>query len=132
MNSPPELAQYVHPEWRKNEADYWATRDRLLEEYHGQWIGFADGRVVAAGQRPVTVAHAARRAADHPFCVCVGRENQPVRMQHATFHYDTAYLDNPLPVLRAEFRNSSGSPGIVFDRVIPDTGADTSSLPWVD
>ena len=129
---PPELAHYVHPEWRKNEADYWAARDTLLDQYRGQWIGFADGRVVAAGQRPVTVAHAARRAAHHPFCVCVGRENQPIRMRRATFHYDRAYPDNPLPVLSAEFRNVSGETGIVFDRVIPDTGADTGSLPWVD
>ena len=26
----------------------------------------------------------------------------------------------------------SGSPGVIFERVIPDTGADASVLPWVD
>src|SRR5207302_6072410 len=31
-----------------------------------------------------------------------------------------------------EFRQFNGSPGAVLDRVIPDTGADASVLPWVD
>lgn len=29
-------------------------------------------------------------------------------------------------------RQASGSPGVVLDRVIPDTGADASVLPWAD
>ena len=40
---PPEIANQIHPDWRKNEAAYWAFRDHLLGQYHGQWIGFADG-----------------------------------------------------------------------------------------
>ena len=28
---PPEIAGQIHPAWRRNEADYWAARDRLLE-----------------------------------------------------------------------------------------------------
>jgi hypothetical protein len=35
-------------------------------------------------------------------------------------------------VIRAEFRQTSGVPGLTFDQVIPDTGADTSALPWPD
>ena len=31
----------------------------LLEKYRGQWIGFADGTVIASGSSPVTVFHAA-------------------------------------------------------------------------
>ena len=27
---PLEIARYVHPDWRKNEAAYWAVRDQLL------------------------------------------------------------------------------------------------------
>lgn len=34
--------------------------------------------------------------------------------------------------MRAEFRSTQGSPGIVFDDVILDTGADASALPWSD
>ena len=55
---PPEFAKQIHPEWRKNEAAYWDVRETLLDQYHGQWIGFADGRVVASGIRPVVVFHA--------------------------------------------------------------------------
>jgi hypothetical protein len=27
---PPEFARQIHPDWRKNEAAYWAVRDQLL------------------------------------------------------------------------------------------------------
>ena len=37
-----------------------------------------------------------------------------------------------LPVVSAEFRAASGSTGLLLDRVIPDTGADTTTLPWSD
>ena len=33
---PPEIAQQIHPDWRKNEAAYWAARDQLLSRYQGQ------------------------------------------------------------------------------------------------
>ena len=48
---PPEIAAQIHPDRRKNEAEYWAVRDQLLDQYRGQWIGFADGRVVASGTK---------------------------------------------------------------------------------
>lgn len=129
---PPEIARQVHPEWRKNEADYWLVRDQLLGQYRGQWVGFADGRVVASGTRPVMVFHAAHQAAEHPFLTCVGREDEPYRMRRASFTYDTSYPGEPLPVIRAEFRPASGVSGQVFDRIIADTGADTTVLPWAD
>ena len=55
---PPEIARQIHPDRRKNEAAYWAVRDQLLSQYQGQWIGFADGKVIASGTSPVTVFHA--------------------------------------------------------------------------
>src|SRR6266542_2552548 len=95
---PPEIARQIHPDWRKNEAAYWAVRDQLLGQYQGQWIGFADGAVVASGTRPVVVFHAATRpvvvfhaaheAAEHPYVICVGREEEPYRMRRANFAYD--------------------------------------------
>lgn len=129
---PPEIARQIHPDWRKNEAAYWAVRDQLLGQYQGQWIGFADGAVVASGTRPVVVFHAAHQAAKHPYVICVGREEEPYRMRRANFAYDTSYPGEALPVIRAEFRRFSGVPGLVLDQVIPDTGADTSALPWAD
>jgi hypothetical protein len=129
---PPEIAQEVHPDWRKNEAAYWAVRHQLLGQYQGQWIGFADGAVVAFGRRPVAVFHAAHQAAEHPYVICVGREDEPYRMRRRSFAYDTTYSGEPLPVIRAEFRRLSGVRGLEFDHVVPDTGADTSALPWAD
>ena len=129
---PPEIARQIHPDRRKNEVAYWALRDQLLEQYRGQWIGFADGRVIASGTSPVTVFHAAEATGLHPFFICVGREEEPCRIRRATFPYDASYRGEALPVITVEFRQATGSLGVVLDRVIPDTGADASVLPWAD
>jgi len=129
---PPEIARQIHPDRRKNEAAYWAVRDQLLNQYGGQWIGFADGVVIASGTSSVAVFHAAEASGRHPFVTCVGREDEPCRMRRAGFAYDASYPGEPLPILPVEFRPVSGSPEIVLDRVIADTGADASALPWAD
>jgi hypothetical protein len=129
---PIEIAKRVHPDWRKNETEYWAQRDRLLQVHTNQWIGFADGKVIVSGTSPVEVFHAAQASGKHPFVTCVGHENEPNRMRRVTFGYDTSYPNEPLPMLHAEFRKRSGSPGLILDQVIPDTGADASAIPWSD
>lgn len=129
---PSDIARRIHPDWRKNEAGYWAVRDQLLGQYRNQWIGFSDGVVVASGTRPVVVFHAAHQVAKHPYVICVGRENEPFRIRRVNFAYDASYPAEPLPVIRAEFRRASGGSGLVLDQIIPDTGADTSTLPWTD
>lgn len=72
---PPEIARQIDPRWRKNEAEYWSACDQLLARYEGQWIGFADGIVIASGTSPVAVFHAAEKSARNPFVTCVGRED---------------------------------------------------------
>lgn len=129
---PPEIAQQIHPDRRRNEAGYWAVRDQLLDQYRGQWIGFADGSVIASGSSPVTVFHAAEASGRHPFFICVGREEGPCRIRRVPFGYDASYPGEALPLINVEFRNATGLLGVVLDRVIPDTGADASVLPWVD
>lgn len=129
---PPEIARQIHPDRRKNEAAYWAVRDQLLEQYRDQWIGFADGAVIASGSSPVTVFHAAEASGLHPFFICVGREEEPCRIRRVTFPYDVSYPGESLPSLIVDFGRVSGFPGVVMDRVIPDTGADASVLPWAD
>src|SRR5436189_89164 len=124
---PPEIARQIHPVWRENEAAYWAVRDQLIGQYQGQWIGFADGVVVAYGTRPVVVFHAAHQAAEHPYVICVGREDEPYRMRRASFAYDMSYPGEALPIIRAEFRRVSGVAGMMLESVIADTGADTSA-----
>lgn len=129
---PPEIASQVHPDWRKNEQEYWTAREGLLPQYRGQWVAFADGAVVVSGASPVEVLHAAAQSGRHPFVICVGWEDEPTRIRRASFPYDQGYPGEALPILRVEFRSTGGSPGLVLDRVIPDTGADASVLPWAD
>lgn len=129
---PPEVAAALPPEWRANEAAYWAARPGLLSTHRGQWVAFADGAVIAAGPSAVEVLHAAAASGRHPFVARVGAETEPTRMRRATFAYDTAYPGEPLPQVAVEFRTAGGLPGVVFDRVIPDTGADATALPWAD
>jgi hypothetical protein len=129
---PREIAQQIHPDWRTNEAAYWAVRDQLLSQYQDQWIGFADNAVIASGTSPVAVFHAAEASGRNPFVTCVGHEDEPTRMRRVSFPYDASYPSEPLPVLALEFRRVSGSTGVTLDRVIPDTGADASALPWAD
>jgi hypothetical protein len=128
-NLPPDLARQIHPDWRKNEAGYWAVRDQLLAQYRNQWIGFADGAVVASGTSPVAVFHAAAATGRHPFVTCAGREDEPTRMRRVSFPHDSTYPGEPLPVLSLDFRPVSGSTGLVLDQVIADTGADACFHP---
>ncbi len=129
---PPEVARRIHPDWQKNESEYWAHRDELLAQYRDQWIGFANGRVIVAGSSPVEVFHKAQESGEHPFVTCVGHEREPSRMRRAWFSYDTSYPGEPLPVMTVGFHKHVGTPGVVLDRVIADTGADASALPWSD
>jgi hypothetical protein len=129
---PPDIARQINPDWRKNEAQYWMVRDQLVSKYQNQWIGFADGVVIASGTSPVAVFHAAEKLGRNPFVTCVGHEDEPCRMRRASFAYDSSYPGEPLPILTVEFRLLSGSVGLALDRVIADTGADASALPWLD
>lgn len=129
---PPEIASRIHPDRRKNEAEYWAARDQLLLQYRDQWVGFADGRVIASGRSPVSVLHEAEATGLHPFVICVGQEAQPSRVRRVEFPYDADYHNESLPMIGVEFRAESGEPGVKLDRVIPDTGADATVLPWAD
>jgi hypothetical protein len=88
---PPDIARQIHPDWRKNEAAYWAIRDQLLPQYQDQWIGFADGAVIASGTSPVAVFHAAEASGRNPFVTCVGHEDQPTRMRRASFSCQETY-----------------------------------------
>lgn len=79
---PPEIAKQIDPEWHRNEADDWAIRDGLLSQFQGQWIGFADGHIVASGTSPAEVFHSAEDARN-PFVTCVGYENAPCGMHRS-------------------------------------------------
>ncbi len=113
---PPEIARQIHPDWRKNEADYWAVRDQLLAQYRDQWIGFADGAVVASGISPVAVFHAAAASGRHPFVTCVGREDEPTRMRRVSFPTTAPIRANRSPCLLWSFARSAGRPASFWIR----------------
>ncbi|HET6880545.1 MAG TPA: hypothetical protein VFI31_10345, partial [Pirellulales bacterium] len=96
---PPDIAMQIDPAWRKNQADYWSERERLHAQHEGQWIGFANGKVVVSGTSPVAVFHAAEATAHSPFVTCVGKEDEPCRIRRSTFNYDNTYPGEPPPVL---------------------------------
>ena len=97
---PPEIAKRIHPDWRKNEADYWAKRDSLVAQYSGKWIGFADGQIIASGTSPVEVFHAAQASGKHPFVTCVGHENEPNRIRRISFSYGSTH-PNPCEIIES-------------------------------
>jgi hypothetical protein len=74
--------------WRKNGEGYWSVRDQLIAQHRGQWIGFADGAVIACGTSPVAVLHAAEATGRNPFVICVGHEDEPTRMRSTIIAYD--------------------------------------------
>jgi hypothetical protein len=74
---PPEIARQVQPDWRKNEAGYWAARDSLLPRCRGQWVAFSDGAVIAAASAPLEVFLAMQHSGRHPFVIRVGHEAEP-------------------------------------------------------
>ena len=112
---PPDIARQIHPDWRRNEAAYWAMRNQLLSQYQGQWIGFADGVVISSGTSPVAVFHAAESSGRHPFVTCVGKEDEPCRMRRASFAYDTSYPAEPLGFATRGGRESLASKTLHFD-----------------
>jgi predicted aspartyl protease len=129
---PPDISRQIHPDWRKNESAYWTARDGLLSRYEGLWVAFADGSVIASGSRPVEVFERAHASGLHPFVARVGHEDEPCPMRRSSYPYDTTYAGEALPVIDVEFCTIAGSPGTLLDRVIVDTGADGSALPWSD
>ena len=116
---PPEVAQRIHPDWQRNETEYWAVRDTLLQQYRDQWIAFANGRVLVSGASAVEVLHTAQASGLHPFVICVGREHEPARMRRAVFAYDTTYPHEALPVLPVEFRTTRRPQGWGTSRSSP-------------
>jgi hypothetical protein len=85
---PPEIARQIHPDWRKNEQEYWAVRDQLLEQYQDQWILFANGEVIASGKKRSEVLESARSSGQHPFLIFVGRETEGIRMRRPILRRD--------------------------------------------
>jgi hypothetical protein len=89
---PPEIAQQIHPNWRKNEADYWSARDALLSQYADRWVAFADGVVIATASKPLELFVAIQNSGRYPFVIRVGHEDEPwYHIRRTSFPYDVSY-----------------------------------------
>ena len=129
---PPDVLAEIPKAWFDNEREYWKVQPEILARYGGQWIAFADGQVIVSGPNPVDVLHEASASGRHPYFARVGAEYEPTRMRRAVFAYDSRYSGPPMPEIEAEFRIAQNAPGSWLDKVIPDTGADATALPWSD
>jgi hypothetical protein len=90
---PPEIALQIHPDLRRNEAAYWATRDQLLSQNQDQWIAIADGAVIVTAATPLEVFVAVKQLGGHPFVCRVGHEQEPwYRIRRTSFSYDPCQL----------------------------------------
>jgi hypothetical protein len=74
---PPDIARQLNADWRRNEAAYWSVRDQLLPQYRDQWIGFADGAVLASASRPLDIFVAIQQSGKPAFVTRVGHEDEP-------------------------------------------------------
>lgn len=129
---PADVLAELPREWFANERDYWVKHPEIMAQYGGQWVAFADGKVLISGLDSVDVLHRAAATQRHPYVARVGAEYEPCRMRRTTFAYDSSYRGPPMPQVEAEFRVAQSKPGCRLDKVIPDTGADATALPWSD
>jgi len=107
----PEIARQIHPDRRQNEESYWTVRGQRLDQYRGQWIGFADGKVIASVRSPVAGFHAVEATGQHPLFICVGRQEEPCRVRRVSFAFDVRDPGEAAPLIDVEFRQAGGRPG---------------------
>jgi predicted aspartyl protease len=129
----PTLKKRLHKTFLENERLYWQTREHLLHQYHGQWVAFVGGEVIASGDDLLNVTDRAGEQDAHAYITRVGQENRLVfAIRRSEFGYDTAYQPFALPQAEVIFSNYQGTGLQFYPDVVPDTGADISALPEND
>jgi uncharacterized protein (DUF433 family) len=73
---PDEQRKRLHPDFLKNEQQYWQMRDQLLLKYGGQWVAFHQGQVVAVGQDLFDITDQVGQLDCHAYIAKVGEEDQ--------------------------------------------------------
>ena len=122
---------HVHRDFLANEESYWMVRDSLLSSHTGKWVAVQAGKVIADADDVFDILDRAAVIGGHPYIARVGFEERPFVIRR-TFAYDAGYQPFPLPRVTATFSRQREGPGVAFDNVIPDTGADLSLLPERD
>lgn len=130
---PEEQRKRLHPDFLKNEQQYWQMRDRLLKQYQGKWVALHQGKVVAASEDLFHITDQVGKLGCHAYIAKVGEEDQVVfQVRRRDFAYDTSYHPFALPHAAVTFSNYARTHRKLCPDTIPDTGADLSILPDSD
>lgn len=133
QNLPPAHKKHLHQDFLQNERDYWKMRDRLMQEYPGQWVAIYGGRVIANGDDLFDVTDEVGKRGCHAYIARVGEEDSLVfTIRRREFDYDVTYTPFSLPRIEVAFSNYHRTRRHLYPDVIPDTGADLSVLPEED
>ena len=128
-----DYRKYLHQDFLDNERDYWKMRDRLMQEYKGQWVAIHNGRIIAHSNDLSDVTDEVGRLGCHAYIARVGEEDEVIfTVRRKEFSYDMNYKPFALPKVEVIFSNYYRTRRQLYPDVIPDTGADLSVLPeWV-
>lgn len=131
MNS--QRKEAVEKGFEQDRRDYWALRDELLRKYAGKWVAVHKGRVVAAGDDPLSIMEQALSEDGYAYTNRVGEEDKIViRQRRVLFPYDDTYSPTALPRISATLHNFPQTKSKTVTDAIPDTGADVTCLPADD
>jgi hypothetical protein len=123
----------LHPDFVKNEQQYWRMRGELLKQYQGKWVAIHQGRVVAVSQDIFNITDQVGELGCHAYIAKVGEEDKVVfQVRRKDFAYDTSYQLFALPRVYVIFGNYAQTHHKLCPDTIPDTGADLSLLPDAD
>jgi ubiquinone biosynthesis protein UbiJ len=73
--------QAVEQGFDRDRQDYWAMRDELLAKYSGKWVAVQKGRVMTAGDDPLSIMEQALAEDGYAYTNRVGEEDKIVVRQ---------------------------------------------------
>jgi hypothetical protein len=130
---PERQKKRLHPDFVKNEQQYWRMRDQLLKQYQGKWVAVHQDQVVAVSQDIFNITDQVGQLGCHAYIAKVGEEDRVVfQVRRQDFAYDTSYQPFALPRADVTFGNYAQTHRKLCPDAIPDTGADLSLLPDTD
>jgi hypothetical protein len=125
--------EIVDQGFERDRRDYWAMRDELLAKYSGKWVAVHKGRVMAAGDDPLSIMEQALAEDGYAYTNKVGDEDKiVVRQRRVSFPYDDTYSPTPIPRVSVVLHNFPQTKSKTVADAIPDTGADVTCLPVGD
>lgn len=66
--------KHLHQGFLENEREYWEMRDRLMQEYQGQWVAIHDEQVVPSGNDLFDVIDEVGKLGRHAYIAPAGQE----------------------------------------------------------